>query len=463
MSFDLFYPDTPWDQSDTHERQHAVYDPLLREIYQRRSVFGRFTGKRFNHRDARAREMVVTDLVAPHPNNNEIDPRTQWLKSSYLDTYQRRIIFRAYGNKLSMHEEDDLVTYLQMAQAGQPSLVPIINHHLGQMIVDVLDVNARNAFLSNASPYRLFGNGEATDFSGITTEHKLNSDVLDDIWLGLQERGEHYMALPVSGVQGPANIVCLTTPGAMRDLRKEMGTEDQFIPVMMEANPHLLAGSARMYMWRDVLFIPTNLACLYNAGPIEAQFEVAAPILAGEGAPDPKEDTVDGVYEMGQPSRPNIKYYIQLEDADISGLVPGDVITIHRVRTDDFGITNGLDWRDGYSQNRRIVSVDNVTNRIQVEKMSLLDYDEEVDTGVYAYVTKARHIHTGTFITAPDGVVEGVAMPPSIRIPPPVDDLMTMYRVSWKARLGYNLFRPESFETVFMAGTNRNIGPSQVT
>jgi hypothetical protein len=52
-------------------------------------------------------------------------------------------------------------------------------------------------------------------------------------------------------------------------------------------------------------------------------------------------------------------------------------------------------------------------------------------------------------------VVAGVGQPPEVKVPPTVDDLMSMFRFSWDAYLKYQRFRPELYETIYSLGSTR--------
>jgi hypothetical protein len=78
-------------------------------------------------------------------------------------------------------------------------------------------------------------------------------------------------------------------------------------------------------------------------------------------------------------------------------------------------------------------------------------------------VTKGRHVHTAIFVGGPNGVVMGVAQPPRIATPVPIDDFNSMYRVSWNGFFKYQLYEPKVLEVAFLAGTNREKGPAYVS
>lgn len=445
MSFDVYYPQTPWDH-DTHELANW-YDPVLKEIYVREAVYGRFVTTQFDLANARARQITIENIIPPDADSTEKDPYQLWYENSYIDSYAQEITMSNYNGKLSLHSEDDIVTYWR--RNGQIGLVPIIQQALGQMVVDTLDKAARLKFFEN--PFSLYGDSTGTDFSDVGSTDKLTTALIEQIWLELRERDMLYNSLHVP--DGTSSLFCLTTDGVIADIRREASTsgEDAFIPAMRYADPSRIV-RGEIGEWRGVRFVGRKLAKLHNAGAIGKQATITAAVNSGDGAPDPKTTKVRGVYKIGQPNRVGIKYYVQVDD--VVGFAKGDIVSIHRLRTNDFGITNGLDYRDGRAVERRIFSVDTVNKRLVFEKPIMMDFATDLGSGVYGYVTKAAHIHSALFINGNDGVAMGIARPPVIMTPPAVDDGLEIQRFTWKARLGYQLHKPESFVPVFVTGSN---------
>jgi hypothetical protein len=149
---------------------------------------------------------------------------------------------------------------------------------------------------------------------------------------------------------------------------------------------------------------------------------------------------------------------------ELTGFAIGDYVTIHVDRTNANGVTNGLDYTDGKAQHRRIVNKSGASGAgtLQFDRPLLEDFKTDLGSGVYAYVTKARHVHTMAFLAARDGVVMGVAQPPTIRTPRPVDDLDMIYRISWDAYMGWQSFNKNAVEIVFLSGSNRLTGPRYI-
>jgi len=267
----------------------------------------------------------------------------------------------------------------------------------------------------------------------------------------MAERNVPYAINP-NGIAG--NIFCVTTPGALYDLRAQ-DTSGEFIDVMKYADPsNVVANEIGTY--HNVRFLQTNDACLYNCGPIDVQYAVAAPINAGDGAPAPS-GTVDGVYKVGQAGQTN---YIQLAAFAADDFRVGDIVTLHIDRTNAYGVTNGVDFTDGHLDNFRVVTVDAGADRLTFDRPVMENFTTDLGGTVYGYITRGRNVHTALFLGGSDGVVLGVGEAPRVMTPPPVDDFEEMQRFAWKAYIGYQVFEPKSFEVAFLAGTNRYSGQS---
>lgn len=445
--FDTFYSSEPWSTILTNQRQW--YDPFLRDYYYKNAIYSRFVTAQFNNGSVNAKTMSVTSLIAPHANSNELGLRQLWLPSSYVDSFQRDITFSRYGQKLALHEYDPLITYWQTNPSG--GLKTIINQQIGRLMVETLDKLARNAFLTNS--FKLIGDGSQTGFDQVQSGHFLGNATVEDIQLGMKERGVPYAQLAME--QGSmTNLFCITTPGETRKMREGTAANDWW-DVIKYANPQA-AMKGEVGAWKGTRFIETNDACLYNCGEIYTQTTLGAAVHAGDGAPAPA-SPVDGVYKVGQPS--GVVNYLPV--ASSAGFAVNDIVTIHVARTTANGVTNGVDFTDGKLENRRIVALNTGgANRIILDRPILEDFATDLGGTVFGYVTKGRHIHTATFIGGTDGVVLGVARQPKIHTPKPVDDFDSVYRVSWDAYLGYQLFEPTVFENWFGAGPNRVKGPT---
>src|SRR5690606_17210015 len=102
-----------------------------------------------------------------------------------------------------------------------------------------------------------------------TSGDKISTRLIHDIHLGMSEREVPYTRNP-DGSAPFGNIICITTPGVLSDLRNEVANNSkgiEFINAMSYANAtQLISGEVGTYA--GVRFVQTNDACLYNAGEI---------------------------------------------------------------------------------------------------------------------------------------------------------------------------------------------------
>jgi hypothetical protein len=448
-TFDVNYPQNPW--ADMTTKTRPWYVPDLYSVFRREAIYNRFTGVQFNPNGPRATEMYVDSLLMPHANHNAIGLREYWLDSSYMDTYRRKITFSRYGGKFSLNRYDDLVTYY--LRDGKRGLSRIIQEGLGYQMTGVLDKLARDAFLK--APFAMYGIGTGTSFNSLAATDTLSTSLIDDIQLGMKERDIPGFA---TGDGSPGAVVCITSPGTLRDLRYEAssgGNANQWIDVMKyQQSVRLINGEVGQY--HGVRFVETNNAVLYNCGAISTQTTITSAVQPGDGAPDPANTLVDNVEYVGQPGKTH-----SIAVTSSSGFAVGDILTLHAARTNAFGVTNGVDYRDGRTQNLRVAAIPDGTH-ITFTRPIMEGFTTDLGGGVYGYVTKGVNVHTAIFIGAPNGVVSGVAQAPTLHTPPPIDDLDQIFRFSWDSYLGYQVFEPTVFEVAYLKGSNRIKGPRYV-
>lgn len=460
-NFQTSYARDPWDNIDTNER--PWYDPILREVYVRKAIYSPFAAMKVDLAAQSARTITFSDLIPPVPNTSPIGARQLEASRLYMDSYQRTVTVERYGNGMSLFREDELFNFWK--RSGDAGLVAIINQALGQVVVDQMDLLARNAFLT--APYSTFGRGTASGFEGITASDKISTELLDGIALGLADR-THLMpqnALPNPYELDGSEMICLTTRGVIYDLKREI---DPNGPSFVESSKYqggtnLMTGEVGMY--RGFRFVDSPLATLWNAGKIITQTAIKAAVEPGDGAPDPQITKVASTRSVGQRAA---KHYIDVADA--SGFSVGDMVTVHKTRTtgaNPFGAVNGVDFKDESAQVLQIVAIDTAAtpDRIVFNKPYMYSEGLTVDLGstTFGYVTKARSIHTALFLnpTQP-GIICGVTQPPVIYTPPAVDDFLSVYRITYDMWLKFQLWNPEAYEVGFFAGSTRTNAPRQV-
>jgi hypothetical protein len=442
------YADHPWAGITTKERMY--YDSTLRDVYRWKSVYSPFITFQQNLANRNAKTMTITSLYDIHANFDRIGLRDMMAPSSHFDSKAQEITFERYGGKVAYHIYDEIVTYWNYNGGNLSAIRRIINDKLGQHLVDVQDMLARNAMLS--VPFKMYIN-DKTSFGTLEPEDKISTSVLNEIHLGMKYRGVPYA---VTGNGSVGNIICITSPGVIFDIQNQTDPKDWLTPLAYADPSRLLRYEVGTY--RNVRFIETPKATLYNAGVQTVQAAVTSVINAGDGAPDPNDPSklVDETFKVGQPGA---THYIQLAGGtDMTKFNLNDIISIHAQRTTDFGVTNGVDFRDGKLTNRRIVDIDVANTRISLDQPVMIDFVTALGGGAYAYVTKGMHIHSCSFVGGSDGIVMGVGRPPRFHAPGPIDDFDSIYRFSWDSYQGYVNYNPNVLETLFVAGSFRQVG-----
>ena len=454
--FDTYYSDNPWEAIDKNQR--TWYDPDLISLFRQKSMFTPTIQFVKNLGDVRATKMVLNQLLDPHPDTTALAVRQIWMPASHIDSRQIEVVFQRNGGKVAYTTYDDMVTYWK--QNGQAGVRRIMKGALGQHMVEVLDLLARNAYISGAldTGYLLYVGG-GSDFSGVGVDDLFPLSTGMDIWLGMTLR-DVASALGPSGASG--NIICYTSPSVIYDIQKGGGSDEWLEINRYEGRVQALRYEVGTY--KNIRFVQNNKLVLWNCGPIIAQGLVDSAITAGDGAPVPGSAKVDGTYMVGQTTA-GITNYISVGSwgtGSLADINVNDIISIHVGRTAGYGVSNGVDYKEGTLHNRRVVSKTASPDRIVLDKPIMTDMTTDLGAGVYAYVTKARNLHASIFVGGPQGIVSGVARAPKFHSPPPVDDFEMVQRFSWDAYMGYQPYAPEVFEVVISAGTTRIKGDAQV-
>jgi len=453
--FDTYYSDNPWEVIDKNQR--TWYDPELMAIFRQRALFSPTIQFSKNLGDARATKMVMTQLLDPHPDTTALNVRQIWMPASHIDSREVEITFARNGGKVAYMNYDDMVTYWR--QNNVAGVRRIMRGALGQHMVDVLDLLARNAYLDGSldSGYILYQGG-GSDFAGITTSNTFQLTTGLDIWLGMSYR-QVAAALGPSGAAG--NIICYTTPGVIYDIQKGTGS-DEWISIQQYTGTMPLRYEVGTY--KNIRFVQSPKLVLWNCGTLIAQGNITAAITAGDGALDPVSGKVDATYSVGQ-ANANVVHSITVGawgTGTLASIDVNDVVSVHVSRTSAYGVSNGVNFMEGTLHNRRVVAKLTSPDRLVFDLPIMVDMTTDLGAGVYAYVTKGRHIHSSIFVGGPQGIVAGVAQPPRFHAPPPIDDFEAVQRFSWDAYMGHQTYAPEVFEVVLSAGTTRVKGVAEV-
>lgn len=454
--FDTYYSDNPWEVIDKNQR--TVYDPDLIDFFRERALFTPTIQFVKNLGDARATKMVMNQLFDPHPDTTALAVRQIWMPASHIDSRQIEVVFSRYGGKVAYTNYDDMVTYWR--QNGSAGIRRIMRGALGQHMIDVMDLLARNAYIGGALDtgyVKYIGGG--SDFSSIGTDDTFPLNVGLDIWLGMSLR----QVAAARGVSGAANnIICYTSPSVIYDIQKGTASDEWIEINRYEGRVQALQYEVGTY--KNIRFVQSPKLVLWNCGPLIAQGLVDTAITAGDGAPDPSSSKVDATYMVGQTTA-GITNYISVgswSTGTLASINVNDIVTIHTTRTSAYGVTNGVDFEEGTAHVRRVVAKSATPDHLVLDKPIMVDMNTDLGGGTYAYVTKGRNLHASIFVGGPQGIVSGVARAPRFHAPPPVDDFLMVQRFSWDAYFGYQPYAPEVFEVVLSAGTTRIKGDAVV-
>ena len=453
MTFDTNYSDNPWSVLDKNQREY--YDPVLRNTWRERTVFAGMVNYRRNMGEINAKTMHITEMLDPHPDTTALGLRQIWLNSMHVDSRSLELTFQHNGLKMAFHKYDQIVTYWQMDNAA--GISRICQGQLGNAVSDMNDLLIRNAMINGAisSGYLEYANG--SDFGDIGTSHLFDPSFCKQVRLGMAIRNVPGAVDP-SGKAGNS-IVCYTSPSVIYDIQGNEGWLD--VQEYLQGTPLI---NYEVGSYKGVRFVSSNKNILWNCGTIAFRAAISAAAVAGDGSPNPGSTKVDGTYRVGQTSE-GITHYLQLAvptSGSMSGLALNDIITVHKTVTDDYGVTDGVDFNEGTVFNARIVGIDADARQIQIDRPLPFDYNSDLGSGVYGYVTKARNINASIFVGAPEGIAAGVAQAPRVYAPPPVDDFLAIQRFTSDQYLGYGSYRPEVYEVFFSAGTTRIKGTTTV-
>jgi hypothetical protein len=394
-------------------------------------------------------EMTFKGIYAMEPNTTPVAARQIWFQGNYVDTWSKKITFDFHADKVALHRYDDQVqAYLFRGRAG---LIDIARTLLGESVTVALDILARNAFLRVPRVHWIAGgvvnSGSAPDFSQI-----VETDVFD---LTL---GRNVMeAMAYADLPGAANpngpdmaLFCITTPSVVRVIKSAQTANSQWRETNLYANPSLLL-RYEIGQWENTRFLQTRRNVLWNCGeynlPGKGRFTTMLDYGPGDGgSPTP----VDGIYHVGQDAAATgVRNWIQLNS--VVGLAKDDIVTFHQTVTNDFGVVNGVDYREGTARVRRIVDIDPLTNSITLDKPLFHEFP------ALSYVTKGTHIHATVYIGGP-GVVNGVADPIMMYAKEPIDDANAIFRFIWQGKFKYQPVEPDYIHVIFHSGPAPTFG-----
>ncbi|NIV33084.1 MAG: hypothetical protein GWN58_27645 [Anaerolineae bacterium] len=443
-TFDTAYGQNPWVGIDRNTIPYYV--PALSETFRRSNVYAAFSTFAVSLLAENTTSMTFSEIYDLEYNKDAIDNHALWLDTQYFDSRLHTIETASYGGKVALHKHDPRVTYWRL---NGGDIKQIAQGALGLSMTQQIDEMTRDAYLQGpywlisghtsdiktASGYPNFGTIEATD--------TFDPDIAQSIWLVMDHKMVPGAADPTG--LGGRNLVCITTGGVWHDMITDSSLDLRNKINTVRDRRLLFNYEVGEYM--NIRYIKTPINVLWNAGAITKQTTLTADVPVGAGAA-----VSNTVYTVGQSalrtsttnSDPGQRY---ISVSDATGFAVGDMLTIHKTRTNRFGVTGGVDFLEGTLTNRQIVSING--NNIALDKPVLKTEYVQGD-----YVTKALHIHANVFVGGPRGVVWAVTQSPLMYNPPVVDDRMAQWRATWDMTAKPQPFKPEWYYVVYSAGAS---------
>ena len=465
MALDFFtqYGTDPW--SNISSNQRTWYDPILKSVYRANTIYTSMvpyaTQRLLPHN---AKQMVFNFAFDYLPQTDAIDSRYTVLPKSGLDGQQIVITFDRYGFETSYDKYDEYISYWIQQGKSEASLRPLIQERVAREMVETFNRLIRNAFLT--TPYMSLISNSYTGADQVKSTDTFDLTVVDQAILRAQT--QNVWASPAPGLQQGA-LLCIGTPGQHYDIITGALTSR-----WVELQKYTQIKPFNQYevgAYHNSRHLITNENILWNCGATTVQTTLTASRNALEGAPDPTTTTVDGVYKVGQANN-GLNHSILV--ASSAGFTVGDIVTIGILLNQAADVTaqpklrvlGAPKYDETQFLTRRIVSIPDSTHLV-FNRPLMRDFTTEVaatgtgvatgGSGCYGFVTKGVHLHVNIMIAEPNGVVAGMAVPPRIYAPPPIDTMQSVYRIGWDAFLKYQLARPEAFEVWVTGGSAREV------
>lgn len=392
-----------------------------------------------------------SEILEGDVDNDEIALTAMYIPEPMgVDSRQRELRVARYGDKVQLAESSNI--HQMFVMSGQRDWRPLLRGVLGNNVKRKLELISRNVFMKGPKSFWTYANG-ATDFSDLTSTSIFNIEAVNGWNLRLGNTGS-----PVIPGEAANAKVAIVPPGVIYDFQASLATSSQN-EAQMWRDAVLYQEKLRYEIgtYKNIRFVENpndrygqNTSVLYNAGAISYQATIKSAITAGDGSPDPETTKVDETWAVGQK---DVTHYIQLDTGDAANFAVNDVVTIHTVRTSDYGVTNGVDFMSGKTITRRIVAVDSGNDRLSFDRPVMKNYNTDLGGTVYGYVTKGQHVGMILVLGSRGGVMGNVNRPLKFYEPVPIDDFMSVYRYVWDIVAGWNIWEPNLFEVHFCSVT----------
>ena len=148
--------------------QRTYYEELLLETLRTKSILMPFTKMKMDPAARNSGIVTYTEVYDTDPNYNPLAETDIWLRGAALDSRSVSIALAIYGDTLKFSDYSDIVSYI-----NKGDMKGLVREKLGQNQRDMLDILARNAFLSH--PDKVFAGGTRANRAAIAGERQIRS------------------------------------------------------------------------------------------------------------------------------------------------------------------------------------------------------------------------------------------------------------------------------------------------
>jgi hypothetical protein len=396
-----------------------------------------------------ASQSIFTELLEGDVDFDEMTMAQMYVTDpSYVDSRKRELAVARYGDKVMLNKYSNIFQMWKMS--GGRDWRPLLRGVLGNNVVRKIELISRNAYLKSPKTYWTYG-GDATSIGTLVAADKFNIAIVNAWNLRLGNTGS-----PVIPGDSASVKVAIIPPGVIYDFFSSLAAASSN-ETSMWRDASIYQGKLRYEIgtYKNVRFVEVpndkyglNNSVLYNTGAIQYQTTVSKAITAGDGAPDPEALAVDEVWKVGQK---DVDHFIELgSGTDMSQFNVNDIVTLHTVRTDAYGVSNGVDPLSGKTIHRRIVLKDTGGKTISFDRPVMKNYTTLLASNTYAYITKGLHIGFILVLGSRGGIMGNVNKPIEFYEPRPIDDYDSVWRYVWDIIAGWNIWEPNLFECHFV-------------
>lgn len=185
----------------------TYYSKLLLDVIRTKSILVPFCRVKLDPAAQQSRTITYTEAMDAEPNWNIVPEGTTFMKGAHLDQRTVNITVNIYGDVIKYGD------FYAKTQGIVNDFRGLVKGKLGQLVVDELDILARNAHLAHPSPYY---EGSKASRAALLAGDILTPGMVRDIRVDLEEKNLIDWS---DGANPNTDIVCITTPRAIEDVR----------------------------------------------------------------------------------------------------------------------------------------------------------------------------------------------------------------------------------------------------